>query len=116
MKRILVVVAAFTALAPIAASAQERMSDARYLAANRCLAYADLEQLQNDGADFSGLRAATEFGNRERTITARVRQDTRTIRARATSASVEELRERRDQACASFAERGLVQLGGSNAS
>ena len=65
MKRMLVIVAAFAVLAPLAANAQERMSDSRYLAASRCLAYADLEQLQSDPADFSALREAAEVGRRE---------------------------------------------------
>lgn len=113
MKQILIVVAAAVVLAPLAAAAQERMSDARYLSAQRCLAYADLSQLQGDSSNFTGLRSAAEVGSRERSISTQVRQDTRAIRARATNASVEELRTRRDEACASFSEVGLVQLGGS---
>jgi len=113
MKKLLVIAAAIAVLAPIGAFAQERMSDARYLAANRCLAYSDLTALQGDGADFAGLREAVQVGGRERSITTQVRQDTRAIRARATSASVEQLRTRRDEACASFANTGLVQLGAS---
>ncbi len=116
MKQMLVAVAAIAVLAPLAAHAQERMSDARYLAANRCLAYADLSQLQGEPANFTALREAAEIGSRQRSITNQARQDARSISARATSASLEELRERRDEACASFAERGLVQFGGSSAS
>ena len=116
MKQILVIIAAAAVLAPLSAYAQERMSDARYLAANQCLAYADLTDLQGDPVNFSALREAVEVGNRERSITAQVRQNTRSIRARATTASVEQLRSRRDQACTRFVERGLVQLGGSGAS
>lgn len=107
------VVAAAAALAPLSASAQERMSDARFLAANRCLAYADLQQLQGDGANFDALREATATGNRERTVHAQVRQSTRSIRARANTLNADELRAGRDSACASFTERGLVQIGGS---
>lgn len=115
MKQILIVVAAAVVLAPLAAAAQERMSDARYLAANRCLAYADLTALQGDSANFTGLREAARVGVREPTINTQVRQNTRSIRARASNASVEELRTRRDEACASFTAVGLVQLGGSGA-
>ena len=115
MKHMLVIIAAAAVLAPFAANAQERMSDARFLAANRCLAYADLDALQGDSANFTALREAADVGVREPTITTRVRQNTRGIRARATSASVEELRARRDEACASFTATGLVQLGGSGA-
>ena len=114
MKRMLFIIAAAAALAPLSANAQERMSDARYLAANRCLAYADLDQLQSDGVSFVALREAASVGSRERSIATQVRENARSVRARATSASVEELRRRRDEACASFAERGLVRLGGSS--
>ncbi|HRP10975.1 MAG TPA: hypothetical protein PLK37_08075 [Terricaulis sp.] len=113
MKQMLVIVAAAMVLTPLAAHAQERMSDARYLAANRCLAYADLAQLQGDSANFANLREAAAIGNRERMIATQVRQDTRSIRARASSATGEELRARRDEACARFVDVGLVQLGAS---
>jgi hypothetical protein len=116
MKHLLVITAALVVLTPLAAHAQERMSDARYLAANRCLAYAELGELQGDAVDFGALRSAVEVGNRERTIVSQVRQNTRAIRARATTLSAEELRQRRNDACAGFAERGLVQLGGPGAS
>lgn len=116
MKHLIAIVVVAAALTPLSAAAQERMSDARYLAANRCLAYADLSQLQGDPANFSALREAADVGGRQRSITNQARNDTRSIAARATSASLEELRERRDEACASFAERGLVQFGGSSAS
>jgi hypothetical protein len=113
MKHLLIVTAAAVVLTPLAANAQERMSDARYLAAQRCLAYADLSQLEGDSANFTGLRSAAEVGARQRSITAQVRQDTRGIRARATTLSGEELRSRRDEACAGFSDVGLVQFGGS---
>lgn len=116
MKHLLVIVAAAIVLTPLAANAQERMSDARYLSANRCLAYADINALQGDSANFAALRQAADVGSRERSIATQVRQDTRSIRARAASASVEELRARRDEACANFVAGGLVQLGGSGAS
>lgn len=116
MKHLLITLAALAVLAPLSANAQERMSDSRYLAANRCLAYADLGALQGDSANFSALREAAAVGNRERTIDQQVRQSTRSIQARATNASAEQLRTQRDEACASFAERGLVQLGGSSTS
>lgn len=103
------------AVAPLAANAEERLSDARYISASRCLAYADLPQLQSDGADFTALRAAVDAGFRSSTIRSQVRQEAQRIRVNASSSanrrnSVEDLRESRDQACASFVERGLVQL------
>ncbi len=103
------------AVAPLAANAEERLSDARYISASRCLAYADLPQLQSDGADFTALRAAVDAGFRSSTIRSQVRQEAQRIRVNASSSanrrnSVEDLRESRDQACASFVARGLVQL------
>lgn len=116
MKHLVITVAAVAVLAPLAANAQERMSDARYLAASRCLAYADLEQLQSDPADFSSLREAADAGQRQRAIRERARESARDIRLAARSLDAEQLRDRRDQDCAGFIERGLVQLGSSGAS
>lgn len=113
MKRLIAIAVVAAALTPLSAAAQERMSDARFLSANRCLAYADIGSLQGDPVDFTGLREAVTVGNRERTITSQARQNTRAIQARAVSYNADELRERRDAACASFVEIGLVQLGGS---
>jgi hypothetical protein len=116
MKRLIVIAAVVFTLAPLSAHAEERMSDARYLAANRCLAYADLEQLQPDAANFDALREAADAGGRTASIRAQTRRYARDVRARASGFSVDELRERRDEACESFVQRGLVQLNGSSAS
>lgn len=116
MKRMLIVVAAVAVLAPLTAHAQERMSDARYLAASRCLAYADLEPLQSDPADFTSLRETANVGQRPPAIRERARTDVRNIRHIARSLDAAQLRTRREDACAAFAERGLVQLGGAGAS
>lgn len=115
MKKV-IVVAAIAVLTPLTAYAQERMSDAQYLAANRCLAYADLEQLQADRANVASLREAVEVGRRDPAVNAQVRQTARGIRARASTLNADELRSRRNEACAGFVQSGLVQLGGSSAS
>jgi hypothetical protein len=115
MKRIIALIAVAIVLAPSLAVAQERMSDARYLAASRCLAYADLPQLQADGADFTALREAAETGRRAREIVAEAEENARRTRVTARSwgegeRSVTQLRQRREDACAGFVQTGLVQL------
>ncbi|WP_135210893.1 hypothetical protein [Vitreimonas flagellata] len=116
MKRMFLIAAALIIATPLSAHAQERMSDARYLAANRCLAYAELDQLQADGANFSALRDAADAGGRLGSVRAEARTQARDIRARANGANVDELRERRDETCASFVQHGLVQLNDASAS
>lgn len=124
MKKILVAALAFTAFTPLAAHAQERMSDARYIAAQHCLAYADLSQLSSDPVDFAPLREAVSNGYRSSAVVSEARENARRIRGRAGNLStfndgVEELRTQRDEACAAFVERGLVhntQSQGSGAS
>jgi hypothetical protein len=119
MKRLITIVLALAALAPLSAHAQERMSDARYASAQHCLAYADLSQLQSDALNFSALRDAVAPGYRSTAVSSEARENARRIRARAnnlaTSASgLQELREQRDAACAAFVERGLVQSEGAS--
>jgi hypothetical protein len=114
MKRIIIAALTLSALTPLSAEAQERMSDARYIAAQECLAYANLSQLQSDGVDFSALQEAVRPGFRESTVSSQARENARRVRARAnnlatTANGVQELREQRDAACSSFVERGLVQ-------
>jgi hypothetical protein len=116
MKRTLAILALVSALAPLTAHAEDaRMSDARYIAASRCLAYAELPQLQADGADFTRLRAASTIGHRSRDIVSQAADEARRTRITAHSwgdsdRSVTQLRERRDDACAGFVHSGLVQL------
>ena len=115
MKRIIAIFAVAALLAPAAAVAQERMSDARYIAASRCLAYADLPQLASDGADFTRLREASETGRRTREIVAQAQENARRTRVTARSwgedeRSVQQLRQPREDACTGFVETGLVQL------
>lgn len=115
MKRIIALIAATAVLAPALAIAQERMSDARYIAAARCLAFADLPQLRADGADFTRLREATEEGRRAREIVAEAEENARRTRITARSwgddeRSLTQLRQRRQDACAGFVETGLVQI------
>ena len=114
MNKIIIVALTLSAFAPLSAQAQERMSDARYIAAQQCLAYADLSQLQADGVDVAGLREAVRPGFRDSAVASQTRENARRLRARAnnlatTPNGVEELREQRDAACAGFVERGLVQ-------
>ncbi len=121
MKRIIIAVMALSTLAPLSAQAQERMSDSRYIAAQQCLALADLSQLQSDGVNVSSLRDATRAGFREAAVSSEVRENARRIRARAnnlatTPNGVQELREQRDTACANFVQSGLVQLNGAQQS
>jgi hypothetical protein len=114
MKRVLSIVMALAALAPVSANA-ERMSDARYIAATRCLAYADLPELQSDSANFSALRAAASVGFHPGSVVSDARENAARVRATARRLSamtngLQQLRDERDAACASFVERGLVQL------
>lgn len=121
MKYVLSIALALTTLTPLAANAQERMSDTRYMAAQRCLAYADVEQLQGDGFDYTALREAADYGNRQLMIQTRTREATRQVHASAyrlgsSERALTELRQRRDDACASFVEGGLVQHNAGNVS
>ncbi|HYD89006.1 MAG TPA: hypothetical protein VEA80_16135 [Vitreimonas sp.] len=121
MRRMFTIFIALAVLTPLNATAQERMSDQRYLAASECLAYGDLPSLSGDPVDLSGLRTAVGEGFRSQAIAGEARDQTRRVRARAngmarSESGLAELRERRDVACASFVERGLVQVGGSGAS
>lgn len=114
MKRLFTIALALAALTPLTAQAQERMSDARFISAQRCLAYSDLTQLQTDGVDFTALREAAGVGARDGAIISRTREATRQVRASANwlargEGGLTELRARRDAACGSFVERGLVQ-------
>lgn len=116
MKRTLTMLVMVSALAPLTAHAEDaRMSDASYIAASRCLAYADLPQLQADGADFSRLRAAAAIGYHNQAAVTQAQEDARRTRVTARSwgddeRSVTQLRERRDDACSGFVSTGLVQL------
>lgn len=120
MKKILIAVFALSALTPLAAHAQERMSDARYIAAQQCLAFADLSQLSSDPVDFSPLREAVSSGYRSSAVTSEARENARRVRGRANNVAtfadgVQELRTQRDEACSSFMERGLVHSQGQAA-
>jgi hypothetical protein len=119
VKHLVSIVVAIAALAPLSANAESsRMSDGRYLAASRCLAYSDLPELQSDGANFSALRTAADFGFRSGTIVSEARDNATRLRAQARRLSgmnngLQQLREERDAACAGFAQQGLVQLEGA---
>jgi len=121
MKRILSIVVALATLAPFTASAADsRMSDGRYLAASRCLAYADLPELQSDHANFDGLRAAAAVGFRSGSVLSDARDNATRVRATASRLSsmetgLQQLREERGAACSGFVAGGLVQLEASSA-
>lgn len=120
MRRIIAVLVSLSAFAPLTAHAEERMTDARFLSASRCLAYESVPSLQNDGVDYSALRSAVEVGSREPVIFDRARGFERQARmagnrARGNERALANLRFTRDQACQPFVERGLVQLNSSTA-
>jgi len=116
MKRVISIVAALAALMPLPANAAgDRMSDARYISATRCLAYADLPELQSDPANFGALRSATQTGWRSSAVASDARDNAARVRATARRLSgmqtgLQQLREERDAACAGFVQQGLVQL------
>ena len=120
MKRILTIAVALATLTSFSASAADaRMSDARYLAASRCLAYADLPELQSDRGNFDALRAAAAVGFRSSSVVSDARENATRIRATARrlgsmQTGPQQLREERGAACAGFVAGGLVQLEGSS--
>lgn len=121
MKRILAIAAAAAVLAPALAVAQERMSDAHFIAASRCISFAELPQLQSDSVDVSALRTAVARGFRSESVSSDARNEARRVRVTAPSIAaaeggVDELRRRRDEACSSFVQTGLVQQGAAHAS
>jgi hypothetical protein len=121
MKSVLAIVVALATLAPLSANAADaRMSDARYLAASRCLAYSDLPELQSDHGNFDALRAAAAVGYRSGSVVSDARDNATRIRATARRLSSmetgpQQLREERSAACAGFVAGGLVQLDASSA-
>ncbi|MBL8542714.1 MAG: hypothetical protein JNJ63_02805 [Hyphomonadaceae bacterium] len=120
MRRIIAVLVSLSAFAPLTAHAEERMSDARFLSASRCLAYESVASLQADGVDYSALRSAVTVGMRDPVISDRARQFQRETRiagnrARQSERALADLRANRDEACQPFVERGLVQLNTSTA-
>ena len=120
MKRILTIVVALATLAPYSANATDtRMTDARYLAASRCLAYSDLPELQTDRGNFDALRAATAVGFRSSSVVSDAREYAARVRATARrlggmQTGPQQLREERGAACAGFVTGGLVQLEASS--
>lgn len=121
MKKHLITIAVMvSALAPFSAHAQEAMTDARFVAATRCIAYADHRALESDAPNVDALRGAVRYhdGRADPVALARadeVKRDVRRQRARDESEAAA-LRDARDRACASFVTQGLVQAGNGNAS
>lgn len=119
MKKHLITIAVMvSSLAPLSAQAQETMTDARFVAATRCIAYADHRALTSDAPNVDALRQAVRYhdGRADPVAIARadeVKRDVRRERAR-DEAETAALREARDRACASFVTQGLVQAGAGN--
>lgn len=116
MRRTLIVIAALL-VTPAAAMAQtERMSDARYLTASRCIAYAELPQLGGDSFNVSALKQALNGQYRHPVIRDRAEETARNVRRSGARAgdderAVSNLRADRDESCAAFVPTGMVSLG-----
>jgi hypothetical protein len=114
MKRMLAVAAAL-AFTPLSAMAQsERISDAQYIAAARCVSFAALPQLQGDTFDVSALRAMVDAQVRSPLVRDQVRSESDRIRrsgarARDSASAAVRLRAQRDEACAGFISTGMVR-------
>lgn len=92
----------------------ERMSDGRYMAASRCVAYAQLPQLSNDGFDIAPLAEAVDDARPSYMASQRADSDARDVRlagrrAGDNAGDIERLRIRRDEVCADFVSSGLLQ-------
>lgn len=114
MKRLFLIVAAIVITTPLTAHAQERMSDARFVSANRCLAYADHEALTSDAPNVEALRQTVRENTSRASPIARARADevedrVKGLRARSED-RLQRLREERATACAPFVTQGLVQM------
>lgn len=117
MKASFIIAASLMITASFPAFAQtERMSDGRYIAASRCVAYAELPQLSEDIFDYSSLKAAIDDQRVSSLIRERVRDNHRDAvlasqRAGDNAVAISDLRVRRDAACSNFVSSGLVQAG-----
>jgi hypothetical protein len=117
MKRALILITALITCTTFSAQAEQPAlsNDASYIAASRCLAYANLPQLQSDAGDYAALRSAAEHYNwRDAAMEGRIRSDTRQIRVHAdtlaqTEGGLRALRQSRTDSCARFVPSGLVQ-------
>lgn len=118
MKRMFLITVAALIATPFAAHAQERMSDSRFVAASRCLAYADHEALASDAPNVEALRQAVRDNTSRASAVARARADevedrVKGLRVRSDE-RLQRLREDRATACAAFVAQGLVQMNSSN--
>lgn len=91
------------------------MTDGRFLAASRCVAYADVQQLEADVTDFTAPRTAVTVGNRHQVIRQRAENEAGAIhrnarRAAETDLGLAQLRARRASACEPFVQSGHVRL------
>lgn len=123
MQRTFVLAALLAAsMAMPAMASEQRMSDATYLSAARCLAFTDLPQMSDAGFDATSLREAftTQRGGRMQIVRNQARTDARDIERLGqrsdSEREVASLRERMDDACASFVQRGMVSVSSNPAS
>lgn len=114
MKACFAVAAIFLISASIPALAEEeRMSDGRYIAASRCLAYTQLPQLSGDTSS-AALNQAVDAQHPNARASERANAEARDVRLAGRRAGddaekIQLLRARRDEACAGFVESGLLQ-------
>ncbi|MDX2276218.1 MAG: hypothetical protein NW206_12275 [Hyphomonadaceae bacterium] len=115
MKAKFIIAASLLAAASFPAFAQtEPMTDGRYMAASRCVAYAQLAQLQGDGFDISPLAQAVDDARPNYMAEQRADSEASDIRragrrAGDNAGAIQILRERRDEACAGFVSNGTLQ-------
>lgn len=114
MLRMFLAVAAIASVSLTPALAQQdRMTNTQYVAAAKCVAHAELEQISADAPNVSALRAAIANNTSSVSQEALAQAETlkRTLRRdlRRGRLSDERLRTVRDRACARFVESGLVR-------
>ncbi|MES1199606.1 MAG: hypothetical protein ABUS48_06470 [Pseudomonadota bacterium] len=117
MKLAYLVAASLLLATPLPSFADEApLSDASFLAASHCLAYADLPALHSDAANFDALRTAmSNSKEHSQLIKNTAMNDAMSVRVRAGAmarrdSTRTELRAQRASACGQFVQNGLVQL------
>lgn len=117
MKRTLIAITALITCTALSAQAEQPgiANDSSYIAASRCLAYADLPALQAEAGDYAALRTAVaQYNWRDAAMQGRIRTETRQIRTHGdtlsqTEGGIASLRQNRTSTCARFVPSGLVQ-------
>lgn len=101
----LAAVLALTAAAPAFADTPARLDNEAFVKATACAAYGSLTSLSGDGVDVSAVvaRVNADQPNKMRDVQRRAARQVRTaLVAEMQGTPIEELRERRDRACAPF--------------